>query len=248
MVIKRWYGFLILLVLISFVSSEDSIGQRQDAQIGVPYLISQPCASCTYINITILTKNGIVLENAEMINNGSTWIYNFTPTESLRHDVNGIGDKDGSPSSFAYWFVPTLSGQQTNTSIIISDIILLVVVFGLFLIISKYQKETDFDLWNKKIVANGKNKSKTLVNSLLYPLFKNTFIWTYFLGWIFILILKDVVYRFNSTEIYEYFTLISNIYSVGLLLVLVFLIGLAIDYFNRVADFVSDDDWGIDNE
>ena len=245
MAISKIYIFLLCFLMAITVSSAESIGQRQDAQVGAPYIISQPCATCTGINITVLTKNGIVVENAAMSNNGSTWIYNFTPNSSLRHDVNGNGDKDGLDSSFAFWFDATLSGEQNTTTIIISDIILLLVFISILLIINNTHKKTDFERWNKNIMDDHKNMGQTLVRGLIYGLFKNTFIWFYFIGWILILILKDIVYRFNSVEIYSYFTLAANIYSLGLLLVIGFMIGWFATYIRDSVSTLSDNNWGV---
>jgi len=248
MEIRKCYGILAcFLILITLVYAEDSIGQRQDAQVGTPYIASQPCASCTFMDITILTKDGIVLENAAMINNGSTWIYNFTPNDSLRHDVNGFGDKNGINDSFAFWFDATLSGGQNDSTIILSDILLLLTVIGLIFIIGKKYSKTNFNEMDKKITDEHRNMGTTFVKGLLYGLFKNVFIWYYFLGWIFILILKDIVYRFNSAEIYSYFTLMANIYSIGLLLVTVYMIGWFITYMRNMVNVLTDNDWGVGN-
>ena len=240
--------FLLIFLMLILVSAEDSIRQRQDAQIGIPYLISQPCASCSYINISVLTKDGVILENVPMVNNGSTWIYSFIPATSLRYDVNGIGDKDGVADSFAFWFDATLSGEQNNSSIIVSDIVLLLIVIGVMLLISNKHKNTDFKKENKKIIESHKNMGQTMVKGLLYSLFKNTFFWMYFLGWIMVLILKDVVYRFNSAEIYEYFTIGANVYSLGLILVVIFMLGNFITYMREMVDVLTDNNWGVGNE
>jgi len=238
---------LVLLLCVTF-STAESIGQRQDAQVNTPYIISQPCASCTYINISILTKNGLILENKPMINNGSTWIYNFTPNDTLRYDVNGIGDKDGIDNSFAFWFDATLSGEQNNPTIIISDIILLLSFVGLLFLIYNKTKKTDFKAWNENILKEHKNIGQTFVKGLTYSIFKDTFIWFYFIGWLIILVLKDILYRFNSAEIYSYFTITANIYSLGLILVLIFMIGHFISYMKKTINTLSENNWGIGNE
>jgi hypothetical protein len=245
MVKKKYSIFLIILLIIIPIYAEDSIGKRQDAQIGTTYYISQPCASCTYINITVFNKNGIILNNVPMSNNGTTWIYNFTPNESLRYDVNGIGDKDGENDSFAFWFDATLSGQQTNSSIIISDIIILIALIGLLLLIANKHQKTDFKEMNKKVLES-QHMGQRFVKGFIYVLFKNSFIWVYFIGWVIIFILKDIIYRFNSADIYGYFTIISNIYSLGLLLVVVFMIGHFATYMRDSISVLTDKNWGID--
>jgi len=247
--IKKLYLFFIAsLILIIFVSAADSIGQRQDAQVDKIYYISQPCATCSYINISVYTKEGIVLDNVAMINNGTSWIYPFIPTEALRYDVNGVGDKGGVSDSFAFWFDATLSGEQTNTPIIISDIVLLIAILGILMFMFYQHKSTDFEGWNKNILNKNKHTGQLLVRGFIYTIFKNSYIWIYFTIWLFILVLKDVVYRFNSSEIYNYFTLMANIYSLGLLLVLIFIIGHFITFIKNSVDSLSDKEWGVGEE
>jgi len=233
-----------IFICMNFISAEP-IGQRQDGKLDTQYYISQPCASCSYINISVFTKDGIVLDNVPMVDNGTSWIYNFTPTTTLRHDVNGIGDINSIDDSFAFWFGVTLSGEQTNTTIIISDIILLLFFIGLIFLIHNNHKKTDFEEWNKDIIKEHKNMGQTMARGLVYNLFKNTFLFHYFIGWLLILVLKDIVYRFNSAAIYSYFTLAANIYSLGLLLVLVFMIGNFASFVKDTINTLSDNNWGV---
>ena len=240
--------YLILVIMVMFsinVISAETIGQRQDAQLNSPYIISYPCATCTYGNISVYNKDGVVLNNVAIINNGSAWTYTFTPNTSLRHDVNGKGDINGIDDSFAFWFDVTLSGEQNNNVIIISDIILLLAIMGLLIMIARIHSRTDFDNWNEKIMDKHKNAGQTMVNGLVYSLFKNVFIWYYFLGWILVLTLKDVIYRFNSVEIYEYFTLFAGIYSLGMFLVVIFMIGYTISYMQNMFEILADREWGV---
>jgi len=244
--VKNIVVTLLLVFSMMFVTSE-SIGQRQDAQLNTTYIISQPCATCSFMYISVYNKDGKVVDNVAMTNNGSSWEYNFTPNDTLRYDVNGFGDKDGLNSSFAFWFDTTLSGEQNNTTIIISDLFLLLFVLILCFLIYNKHKEIDFKSWDEKNMNQDRNMSKSLVDGLIYGLIKNVFIWYYFLGWIFILILKDIIYRFNSAEIYSYFVLMANIYSLGFLLVIVYMIGWFATYIRDTANVLSDNNWGIEN-
>jgi hypothetical protein len=235
-----------MLICINFISAE-SIGQRQDGKLNSPYIISQPCATCSYVNISVFTKDGIILDNVRMVNNGTSWTYNFTPTTALRHEVMGKGDINGLADSFAFWFDVTLSGEQNNSHIIVSDIILLLSVIVVMYMIGRSHSKTDFDSWSEEITDEHKNMGQTLVKSIIYSLFKNVFIWYYFLGWILVLILKDVIYRFNSAEIYQYFTLFANIYSLGLILATIFMVGYVVTYFRNAISILTDKNWGIND-
>ncbi len=234
-----------LMFSLSIVNAEEAIGQRQDAQLNSSYIISQPCVTCTFMYITVYTKDGKVLENVAMVNNGSSWEYNYTPTTALRHDVNGWGDKNGLNSSFAFWFDVTLSGEPTNIYHILAEIIVILFVMGIIFIIHYNSKKTDFDKWDEKIMNEHKNAGQTMARGILYGLFKNTFIWYYSLGWIIVMILKDIVYRFSSQDIYGYFTLIGNIYSLGFLLVIVFIIGFFATYMRNSIKVLTDNKYGV---
>jgi hypothetical protein len=65
------------------------------------------------------------------------------------------------------------------------------------------------------------------------------------LGMDFVLILQDIIYRFNTPEIYTYFTLIANVYSLGLFLVLVFMIGYTISYMKNMIGVLAENSWGV---
>jgi len=156
-----------------------------------------------------------------------------------------VGDMNGIDDSFAFWFDVTLSGERSNPTIILSDIILLLGVIGIALLISAKHQKVDFSSWDKNLTSGDKNMGQIFIQGFIYNLFKHTFIWLYFLGWIMVLILRDVVYRFNSAVIYEYFTLIANIYSLGLLLVLIFMIGTFASYMRNSISTLADNNWGV---
>jgi hypothetical protein len=111
--------------------------------------------------------------------------------------------------------------------------------------ISDKHSKTDFEVVNKKIIDNHKNMGQTLVKGFLYDLFKNSFVWIYFIGWLIVLVLKDVVFRFNSSEVYGYFTLIANVYSLGLILVVVYMIGHFATYMRNTVEILTDNNWGV---
>ena len=116
---------------ISLVSALDDL---QSAKLDQEYIIKQTCASCFYINISVSNVNGFVLNNVAMTNNGSgVWIYNYTPTETGRHDVNGIGDLGGVDTNFATYFEVTTTGNEEPDGIITIFFIIgfLIIIFFL---------------------------------------------------------------------------------------------------------------------
>ena len=243
---KRINIFILMMMMLFITfSSAEAIGQRQDGELDTPYIISQPCATCTYMNISVFTKNGLILDNVAMLDNGSTWTYTFTPNTTLRYDVNGIGDINGVADSFAFFFDVTLSGERNTSGIIVADIFLILILSILiFLIVIKY-KGIDFDKWNDRIVKEHENMGKTFIKGLGFGLMKFCFVWYYLLGWIMLFVLRDIIIRFNSYEIYTYFVLILNIYSLGFILVMIFLIGYFVKYIRDMINLLMEDSWGV---
>ena len=114
-----------------------------------------------------------------------------------------------------------------------------------FLIVKKY-KGVDFEKINKDIVKTHENIGKTFIKGLGYGLMKFSFIWYYLIGWLMLFVLRDIVIRFNSAEIYKYFVLVLNIYSIGFIFVMIFLIGYFVKYVRDMIEMLTDDSWGIE--
>lgn len=244
----NYFTFLALIfICMSFVSAE-AIGQRQDAKLDNSYLISQPCASCSYINISLFTKDGIVLDNVPMVNNGTSWIYNFTPTTLLRHDVNGIGDINGIDNSFAFWFDVTLSGNQTANTSIAANFLLFLFIFGLIIILIYLHSKIDFEKWHNKIISkyNDKNPIKVLITSLAYTFMKDGFYMYYLLSWPLLMIILDVTYTFNIISIYSLIENIVDIYFVGFIIVGLIFVGSAYQFLKELWNKFEKMKWGVD--
>ena len=100
-----------LFMLLLLVGSVSALEVLKPAKLNDPYTILQTCASCSYVNITISNKGGILENNIPMVSDGSgVWAYNITPLVVGRHDVTGIGDLSGVDTSFATYFPVTSSG------------------------------------------------------------------------------------------------------------------------------------------
>lgn len=246
----KYFSFLFVFLLsFSFAIAQ---GCANEGWMGYSKLnenksITITCPTCTFINFTAVDSDQVIfLDNVQMTKSGSTFSYLF-----LGSDLNKTGDYQISGYSnldvpLGLCFDVTPTGDADSVSYVVTTIILLLILFGLTLGINIIHRKTDFDSWDKEIVSKHKNMGQTLVNGMVYSLFKNVFLWYYCIGWIFVLVLKDIVYRFNSVEIYSYFTLIANIYSLGFLLVTVFMIGYTISYMRNTVNILTDNNWGIE--
>ena len=178
------------------------------------------------------------LNGSEGVNNT---IGNYAWTVSCQDSVNLIG---GYASGY---FEITIDGEEQTNSKLLGNIILILLMIGLIGLVKYNHDHTDFDNWDSEIKSKHKNghMGQTMVRSIVYNLFKNTFLWYYFLGWLIILILNNIVYGYLAPVMAEYFTLIANVYSVGFLLVTIFMIGHTYSYMKNTIDSLSDDNWGL---
>jgi len=130
------YTIILLLVVIT-LTSVSALDILKPAEVNKSYTILQTCASCSYVNVTVSNVNGIILSNQPMTDNGSgVWIQNITPTIISRHDVTGIGDKDGTNTSFATYFMVTPSGKIASTGDSILYALFSIILFGILSILS----------------------------------------------------------------------------------------------------------------
>lgn len=126
--------FFFLLIVVTNVSALDVL---KPATLDKEYIILQTCASCSYVNVTVSNSNGIILSNEAMVLNGSgVWTSNITPTISSRHDVTGIGDIDGTDTSFATFFEVTPSGKIASTGDSILYTLFSGILFGVICLLS----------------------------------------------------------------------------------------------------------------
>jgi hypothetical protein len=154
--------------------SAPSLEILKPATYNESYTIIQVCATCTYVNITISTTSGIIEDNIEMTNNGSgNWIYTMTPIDFSRHDVTGLGDKDGIDSGFATYFEVTPSGNVASTGDSILYFLFAIISFGWICILSFFiitmpsSNERDDTGFEGKVVKI--KYFRVLLIFLLYP-------------------------------------------------------------------------------
>ena len=230
--------FLFLFLFsLTFISAE-AISQRQDAQLDQPYIISQPCATCTYINISVFTENGVVLDNVPMADNGSTWTYTFTPNESVRYDVNGIGDINGNDDSFAFYFYV----EPINVG---ATVFMLSFFCSLILGVAVLHKRINFEAWYNKIQTSDKTFIKSSLAGVPYILMKNVFLIYYLIGFPIIFLVTDLINYFNISSIAYMFQIFSNIYTVGLVLPGILLLGDTVKILYEIYENIENNNWGV---
>lgn len=227
----------LFLLCITFISAT-SMAQRQDAEVDESYIISQPCATCTYMNISVLNQNRVVLNNVAMVNNGSTWTYTFTPNETIRHDVNGIGDINTQDDSFAFYFLVS--------PINVAATIAMLLIFSMIIVgIAVLHHRVNFEKWHDKLLNSDKTFIKSAMASVPYTFMKSSYMAFYLLGFPIIFLITDLIFFFNLTSISYMFEIFSKIYTVGLVFPGLFLLGDMVKVIIDLWDSFQDKNWGI---
>lgn len=201
---------------------------------------------CTFV---MANNFGEILTYGNMshINMGGYWEFNISGGNFsyVGEYAYGVNCQDGNGGALAGTFYITIDGSPNNLERLFSRIFLIMLIFTLIAYIKNLHGKTDFNKGTKKIIEGEGKKGQKMATGILYSLFKNSFVWIYFLGWFIVFILKDIVESFLSIEFYTYFELFANIYSLGLLLVVVYMIYYTIDYMKRVVGILTDNDWGV---
>lgn len=235
---KSIFLIFIFLFSLNFIVAE-AISQRQDAQLNEPYIISQPCASCSYINISVFNENGVVLDNVPMTNNGSTWTYTFTPNTSVRHDVNGIGDINGIDDSFAFYFYV----EPINVS---ATIFMLIILAGVIIGLATIHHRTDFEKWYTNVLNKDDLGVKSVFAAIKYSFMKDIYLVYYLLGFPMIFLITDLITYFNLSSIAYIFEVFSRIYTVGLVVPGIIILSNIIKTVREMAEDLTNKNWGIE--
>lgn len=236
--VKQSILFIFLFLFSFTLISAEQIGQRQDANLNEPYIISQPCATCTYVNISVFNEEGLVLDNVAMVNNGSTWTYIITPNVSSRHDVNGIGDINGLEDSFAFYF----NVEPINVSAVIFLLIFFCsIIVGLVIV----HKRTNFEKWHDKILNSDKTFIKSALAGIPYTFMKDIYLVYYLLGFPILFLITDLIVVFNILSIAYMLDIFFKIYTVGMVIPGIALLGDMVRILQEIWENIQNQNWGV---
>ena len=240
---KKLFLFLLISVFfLSFSSAETGYELNEEVNITITCLNDGYCSSASYCNINIEDPNGdIIIMNTNMTYTVSFHYYTLNITELGAYKITGFCQDGTSNKQVDFLF----GGDEGEVLEIVAGVLLVLLIIGLMLSINMKYKGVDFDKWNDNIKESHNNTGKTFVKGIFYGLMKNVFIWYYFLGWIMLFIIKEIVVMFNSAEILGYFLLMLDIYSLGFILVMILLIGYFVGYMRNMVDDLTNESWGI---
>jgi len=242
---KKIMFLLIMLFSFSFISAS-YVTHQQDVDYNFS-ITSNFATNCTLKNIN--SPRGIIDINQTSTGDGS---FNFNVFgenySSIGTYCHNIVCTDGTTTTSGDECIDVnLSGVQKNTTLIIADIFLILIICVIILILHNNYKNKSYKDSNSSIAeSHNGNWGKTFIKTMGENLMRNSFLWYYSLGWIILIILKDLVYNFNTQEIYTWFVFILNIYSFGLFLVIVTWIGFLMNHFKIVTDMIDDLNLGVE--
>lgn len=197
---------------------------------------------------TINSPTGIIEIGQNVLGSGT---FNFN---ILGDNLTLIGDTcmnivctDGSTyTTGRECFEITLSGTKRDTTLIVSNIFLILLILGIMYVLHYKYKSIDYKESNNKIgESHNGNWGRTFIKTLGNNLMRNSFLWYYSLGWLLLIVLRELVYIFNTEEIYNFFLLALDIYSFGFFLVIVVWIGILIHHFRFITELISELNLGV---
>jgi ABC-type multidrug transport system fused ATPase/permease subunit len=243
----------LFLFSLTFVSAEYSQIGENNLQFTCTVNYQVPSPSAIY-NLSVYYPNGTsLIQNVQAESQGQgsfNYTLNFS-TEGLYKIKSFCYDTSGNFSGEDFIEV-TLSGQQRNTTVIVADIFLILLISTLiFILHRKYRNVKDSEKSEKKnknkdlAESHNGNWGRTFIKTLGSNLMRNSFLWYYSLGWLLLIVTKELIYNFNSVEIYNFFVLFLNIYSFGFFLVIIVWIGILINHFQIITEIINDLNLGV---
>ena len=248
-VITLFIGLILLLNFSLVVAEQHTLKPVTKGECAT---IPQSHPNATSINITKIrypddTENYTVIPMNTT--NGYNFYYNFCNTSQVGdYIITTCGDGDGVTTCMDFDFPVTAYGNmESEASAIIYSLLLLFLV-GLVIGLVFLNRKIDYEKWHNKIVNQYTNRNyiKLTLSSILYNLMKHSFILYYLLGLPVILVVTDVAYVYNMTNVHTILRSFMIVYVVGLIIVGLMFFGKVQEWLMDLLNKVRDMDWGIE--
>jgi hypothetical protein len=238
-------SYILLIILMASFSSASFLPHQQNTQLNFS-ITSNFATNCTLT--TINTPSSIITIDQVVTATGTyAFSINGSNFTSLGTYCANIICTDGTQTTSGQECRDvTLSGIERNTTLMVANIFLILLIIAVMYILHYKYKNTDYEESNNKIAEeHNSNWGRTFIKTLGNNLMRNSFLWYYCLGWLLLIVLKELVYVFSTQEIYSFFLLVLDIYSFGFFLVIVVWIGILIHHFRFITDLVNDLNLGV---
>lgn len=197
----------------------------------------------------------LIQDNMSQNGNGFDWEYlvlggNFS--EANKHyavytycEVNSSIESLG--GFFEFSFEVTNEGTQLSLWDSIVRMFLLLFFVGIFLLIHQLSSKINFEKWNNKIMEKYKTRNfvKMVLSSIVYNIMKNSYIIYYLIGLPVLLVLKDITYTYNISNMILFIDVVLSIYLIGVLIVGIIFLSYVQEWIMEAWEMVRDMDWGV---
>ncbi len=236
------------LLFVNIASALDTFENGTEMNISIVCLNDGYCSNDSYCNINVINPNSnIIISNQNMTNQISSHVYNFTPTNIGVYSVGGFC-KDGEYSEeIDYKFEVTKFGNPLSIYGSIIHVVLLLLSVGGFLGLKTLNTKIDYKKWYDGIIAKYKSKNyiKMAFSSIGYNVMKNTFAIYYFLGFLILLIVSDMIFTYNIISLTTIIERVMMVYSLGILAVAFMMFGEIQEFLYNMKDDALNALWGI---
>lgn len=247
---KHLVLLLLMITTLSLVSASEIF--KLDDEVNYRFrcydTTGDYCSSSVVLLLNVEYPNGTnAVDNLSMTYN-PTYFNATLPTNTL-----GVGYKAliHSPSynntitEFSYDVTQT--GKEVGIlNLGLNIFMICLILFLLVMAVRKYGGQ-DFESLQNKIINRheGGNYFKTFGRTFVFGLMKHSFLWFYTAGWLLLFFVNETMLFFGTTELYGYFVLVMNIYSIGFLIVIVVFIGMVIRHFEYIKELLDDINLGV---
>jgi len=239
---------LLTMGIVSAEIDETNLGSvKQNTCIEIP----QVCGSCSYVNLTIYypNKSRAITNDGMTSIGGSSWSYEFCNTSNLGiYYISGGGDVEGSLTGFDnYYFEVNPEGIDQNLTRIIANIATILffvsLIFGVYII----SRKIDYKSWQNSLVTKYSNRNylKLVMGSLAFNVLKNSYVIYYLLGFPIFLAFMNLVFNFNIIGLLEIVKAMLIIYSVGAIIVAIYLFSHVQEWIMDLLEEIKNMEWGV---
>jgi len=136
---------------------------------------------------------------------------------------------------YTHDFQVTPTGEPTNNTQLYSRIFLLLFFMLLIFLIQWNQKSIDYDKWYNSIAEKyqTKNTFRWILSAVGYNMFKNSYIFSYLVGLLGLLVLTELTVFFNITSVISIMKIVLGLYTWGALVVVIV-------FFSQVQEWIME--------
>lgn len=235
-------GIFLFLFSLAFVSA--SIGSyAQNSCVDIKIILNTTSiniSSIDYPNSTTAISNQLMNSSGGMM-----FSYNFCDTSTLGSYKFYYFDSEGNVYDNSFEVTPT--GQPTNNVQLYSRIFLILLSLLLIFVIQWNKRNVNYDKWYNNLVKKYQEKNwfKWGLSSLGYNFLKNSYIFSYLVGLLGLLILTDLAFFFNVASALAILKIVLEIYTWGS-------IAVCLVFFSQIQEWIvgwikdiQDINWGM---